>query len=45
MADKNNLERNLELKEQALQKAKLQIKDLEYAKENFLEFQEQAKVI
>lgn len=34
----------MELKEQALQKAKLYIKELEYAKENILEFQEQAKV-
>lgn len=40
----NSLRRDLELKEQELQKAKLHIKDLEYAKENFLEFQEQAKV-
>ncbi|KAJ8983396.1 hypothetical protein NQ317_010489 [Molorchus minor] len=40
---KNALDRDLELKEQALQKAKLSIKELEYFKESMLEFQEQAK--
>lgn len=40
----NDVRRELELKEQELQKSKLYIKDLEYAKENFLEFQVQAKV-
>lgn len=44
LSEKNSLERDLELKDQALQKAKLYIKELEYAKENIVEFQEQAKV-
>ncbi|CAH0550480.1 unnamed protein product [Brassicogethes aeneus] len=43
ITEKVNLEKDLELKEQAFQKAKLRIKELEYAKDNFLEFQEQAK--
>lgn len=40
----NESDRELEKKDQALQAAKLRIKELEYAKENFLEFQNQAKV-
>lgn len=45
LSEDNALRRELDLKEQELLKAKLYIKDLEYAKENFLEYQEQAKVI
>ncbi|KAJ8972305.1 hypothetical protein NQ314_000220 [Rhamnusium bicolor] len=41
--EKNAVQRDSEIKEQALQKAKLYIKELEYAKENVLEFQDQAK--
>ncbi|XP_023016891.2 mitotic arrest-deficient 1 [Leptinotarsa decemlineata] len=36
-------QKEYEIKDQELRKAKLHIKDLEYAKENFMEFQEQAK--
>nr|CAI5865444.1 unnamed protein product [Callosobruchus analis] len=43
LAEHNASERNLEQKEQALQRARLQIKELEYAKETFLEYQGQAK--
>lgn len=41
--DKAAIERKLEMKEQALQKAQFYIKELEYTKESYLEFQEQAK--
>lgn len=44
LSTKNSIERDLELKEQALQKAQLKIKELEYARESYLEFQQQAKV-
>lgn len=44
MSEKNALDREIDKKEQALQIATLRIKELEYAKENFLEFQDQAKV-
>lgn len=44
LSEDNALRRELDLKDQELLKAKLYIKDLEYSKENFLEFQEQAKV-
>lgn len=40
----NESDRELEKKDQALQAAKLRIKELEYARENYLEFQNQAKV-
>ncbi|KAJ8962809.1 hypothetical protein NQ318_001209 [Aromia moschata] len=43
LSEKKSIERDLELKEQALQNAKLYIKELEYVKESMLEFQEQAK--
>ncbi|XP_060523090.1 mitotic spindle assembly checkpoint protein MAD1 [Cylas formicarius] len=43
LAEKNAIERELDLKEVALQKAKNQIRFLENAQENYLEFQEQAK--
>ncbi|XP_063921477.1 mitotic spindle assembly checkpoint protein MAD1 [Zophobas morio] len=43
LTEKSVTERELERKDQALQVALLKIKDLEYAKENFLEFQDQAK--
>ncbi|KAH0815712.1 hypothetical protein GEV33_007078 [Tenebrio molitor] len=43
LAEKNVMERDLEKKDQALQVAVLRIRDLEYAKENYLEFQDQAK--
>ncbi|XP_018579293.1 mitotic spindle assembly checkpoint protein MAD1-like [Anoplophora glabripennis] len=43
LSEKNSLERDLEQKDQALQKAKVYIKELEYAKENIVEFHEQAK--
>nr|CAH7713945.1 unnamed protein product [Callosobruchus chinensis] len=43
LSEHNASERSLEQKEQALQRARLQIKELEYAKETFLEYQEQAK--
>jgi hypothetical protein len=45
LAEKNVMERDLEKKDQALQVAVLRIRDLEYAKENYLEFQDQAKVV
>lgn len=34
----------MELKEQALQKAQMRIKELEFAQESYLEYQQQAKV-
>ncbi|KAG5897303.1 hypothetical protein JTB14_011466 [Gonioctena quinquepunctata] len=43
LSENTALQKEYDLKEQELRKAKLQIKDLEYSKENFMEFQEQAK--
>lgn len=44
MSEKNSTERDLELKEQALQKAQLRVKELEFAQESYQEYQQQAKV-
>lgn len=45
LQEKLEIERNLEMKEHALQKAQLYIKELEYAKDTYMEFQELAKVL
>lgn len=44
LSEINSNEREMDKKDQALQAALLRIKELEYAKENFLESQQQAKV-
>ncbi|XP_057656026.1 mitotic spindle assembly checkpoint protein MAD1 [Diorhabda carinulata] len=43
ISEDNAIQRDLELKEQELLKARLYIKELEYAKESYREFQEQGK--
>ncbi|XP_031327824.1 mitotic spindle assembly checkpoint protein MAD1 isoform X2 [Photinus pyralis] len=43
LMEKSEVERNLELKDQAWQRARLELKDLEYIRENYLEYQQQIK--
>lgn len=40
---KNEVERNLELKDQAWQRVRLELKDLEYIRDNYIEYQQQIK--
>lgn len=44
LAEKNSIDRELEMKKQELRKAQLQIKEMEYDRETVLEFKQQAKV-
>ncbi|KAF5300922.1 hypothetical protein FQR65_LT09085 [Abscondita terminalis] len=43
LLEKNEVERNLEIKEQACQKARLELKKLEHVRDNYLEYQQQIK--
>ncbi|KAK4884262.1 hypothetical protein RN001_000533 [Aquatica leii] len=43
LSEKNEVERNLELKEQACQRARLELKELEYVRDNYVEYQQQVK--
>lgn len=44
LSEKNSVDRELEMKKQELRKAQLQIKELEFDRETYLEFKQQAKV-
>ncbi|KAF5283857.1 hypothetical protein FQA39_LY04677 [Lamprigera yunnana] len=43
LLEKNEVERSLEMKEHACQRSRLELKELEYVRDNYLEYQQQVK--